>query len=59
MPPAVLLSSQFFMAVFYGLFGVLLATPFAVCIIVLIQMLYVQDVLKDQVRVLGEHGSEG
>lgn len=56
MPPAVLLSSQFFMAIFYGLFGVLLATPLAVCIIVLVQMLYVQDVLKDEVKVLGEHG---
>jgi predicted PurR-regulated permease PerM len=56
MPPAVLLSAQFSMGLFYGLFGVLLATPLAVAIIVLIQMLYVQDVLKDRIRVLGEHG---
>ena len=59
LPPAVLLSAQFAMGLFYGLFGVLLATPTAVVVIVLIQMLYVQDVLKYPVRILGEHGSAG
>ena len=44
------------MGLFYGLFGILLATPMAVVVIVLIQMLYVQGVLKYPVRVLGEHG---
>lgn len=53
--PAVLLFSQFAMAVFYGLFGVLLATPLAIVLIVLVQMLYVQDVVKDPIKVLGEH----
>jgi predicted PurR-regulated permease PerM len=57
LPPAVLLSAQFAMGLFYGLFGVLLATPMAVVIIVLIQMLYVQGVLGYPVRVLGEHGT--
>jgi predicted PurR-regulated permease PerM len=56
MPPALLLSAQFFMGVFYGLFGLLLATPLAVTGTVLVQMLYVQDYLKDSVRVLGQHG---
>ena len=59
LPPAALLSAQFAMGVFYGLFGVLLATPTAVVVIVLVQMLYVQDVLKYPVRILGEHGSAG
>ena len=54
LPPAVLLSAQFSLGIFYGLFGVLLATPLAVTGIVLIQMLYVQDVLRDPVKVLGE-----
>lgn len=55
--PAVLLIAQFLMGVQFGLFGVLLATPLAVAVIVLIQMLYVEDVLGDRVRVLGErHG---
>ena len=56
MPPALLLAAQFFMGVFYGLFGLLLATPLAVTGTVLVQMLYVQDFLKDSVRVLGQHG---
>lgn len=55
MPPALLLSAQFFMGVFYGLFGLLLATPLAVTGVVLVQMLYVQDVLKDPIQVLGQH----
>jgi predicted PurR-regulated permease PerM len=43
------------MGVFYGLFGLLLATPLAVTGVVLVQMLYVQDVLKDPIQVLGQH----
>jgi predicted PurR-regulated permease PerM len=57
LPPAVLLCAQFTMGLFYGLFGILLATPMAVVVIVLIQMLYVQGVLNYPVRVLGEHGT--
>lgn len=55
LPPAILLSMQFAMGIFYGVIGLLLATPLAVALIVLIQMLYVQDLLKDTVEVLGEH----
>jgi predicted PurR-regulated permease PerM len=55
LPPAILLTAQFAMAIFYGLFGVLLATPLTVTLIVLIQMIYVQDVLKDPIAVLGTH----
>jgi predicted PurR-regulated permease PerM len=54
LPPAVLLMAQFLMGVLVGLFGVLLATPLAVAVIVLVQMLYVEDVLGDSVDVLGE-----
>jgi predicted PurR-regulated permease PerM len=54
LPPAVLLMAQFLMGILVGLFGVLLATPLAVAVIVLIQMLYVEDVLGDSVEVLGE-----
>ncbi|NIR60966.1 MAG: AI-2E family transporter [Gammaproteobacteria bacterium] len=54
LPPAVLLTAQVMMGVLFGLMGLLLATPLTVAVIVLIQMLYVQDVLGDRVRVLGE-----
>lgn len=55
LPPAALLSAQFALGYFYGLFGVLLATPLAVVTIVLVQMIYVQDTLGDRVAVLGSH----
>lgn len=55
LPPAFLLAAQFLFGVMMGFFGVLLATPLAVTATALIQMLYVQDVLKDPVKILGEH----
>ncbi len=57
--PAILLSAQFAFGLFYGLFGVLLATPLAVVTMVLIQMLYVEDVIQDPVRVLGQREKKG
>lgn len=53
--PAVLLLAQFALGLFYGLFGVLLATPLAIVVIVLVQMLWVQDVVREPIRVLGDH----
>jgi predicted PurR-regulated permease PerM len=54
LPPAVLLSAQIAAGVLAGATGVLLATPLVVVVIVLLQMLYVEDVLGDSVRVLGQ-----
>ncbi|MFW6006303.1 MAG: AI-2E family transporter [Candidatus Bipolaricaulota bacterium] len=42
-PPAVLLSAQLFIGVLFGFMGVLMATPLAIVIIILVQTLYVQD----------------
>jgi predicted PurR-regulated permease PerM len=53
MPPALLITMQIIMGVLIGPVGVLLATPVAVTIIVIIQMLYIEDVLNDSVRILG------
>lgn len=52
--PAIMLSGQVIMSVLFGLVGLLLATPLLVTLIVPIQMLYVQDVLGDKVKPLGE-----
>lgn len=54
LPPAVLLVSQVAMTGLFGITGLLLATPMAVAIIVIVQMLYVEDALSDRVHVLGE-----
>lgn len=53
LPPVALLVAQFLLGVTVGLFGVLVATPLAVVVIVLIQLLYVRDVLGNDVSVLG------
>jgi len=54
LPPVILITAQIAMGVLAGATGVLLATPLAVCVIVLLQMLYVEDVLGDDVQVLGQ-----
>jgi predicted PurR-regulated permease PerM len=51
----VLITAQLLMGVLFGFLGVVLASPLAVTTIVLVQMLYVQDLLGSRVRVLGQH----
>lgn len=52
--PALLLTVQLMIGVLLGIFGLILATPLMVVVIVIIQTVYVQDVLKDDVEILGE-----
>lgn len=54
LPPAVLISVQLLMAFLFGITGVIFATPVTVAVIVLVQTMYVHDVLEDQVQVLGQ-----
>ena len=54
-PPAAVITAQFIGGISAGAVGVLLATPLTIVAIVLVQMLYVEDVLGDQVPLLGEH----
>jgi predicted PurR-regulated permease PerM len=53
LPPALLISAQILIGVLLGAFGLILATPLMVCVIVAVQMLYVEDALGDTVKVLG------
>lgn len=55
LPPGLLLSVQILSASLFGLGGVVFSTPLTVVAIILLQMLYVQDVLGEEVEVLGEH----
>ena len=55
LPPVALLVAQLTIGYLFGLLGLLLATPLAVVIIVLVQILYIRNVLGDPIRVLGEH----
>ncbi len=54
-PPAFVVAGQFLMAMLVGFYGVLLATPLIVLFTVLVQMLYIQDVLGEPVKILGDH----
>jgi len=54
MAPALLITVQIVMAILFGAMGVLLATPLAVVVIILVQMLYIHDVLGDRMKLLGE-----
>ena len=56
LPPALLLSVQVLSGTFFGLLGVIFSTPLVVVVIVVVQTLYLQDVLGERVAVLGEHG---
>lgn len=58
LPPALLLAFQLLMGVTAGVIGLFMATPLAVALIVAIQMLYVRDVLGDQVSLLGRDSSD-
>lgn len=51
LPPALTVLAQLTMAIFAGLLGVALATPLAAAAVVIVRMLYVEDVLGDRVEV--------
>jgi len=55
LPPAALLAAQLLGGVMFGILGVLLATPLAVAAIIVVQLVYVEDVLGDSATVLGTH----
>jgi predicted PurR-regulated permease PerM len=55
LPPAVTVTAQLVMALFAGLLGLTLATPLAAAAVVLVTMLYVQDVLGRRDVQVGSH----
>ena len=54
-PSATVITAQFIGGIGAGAVGVLLATPLTIVVIVLVQTLYVEDVLGDDILLLGEH----
>ena len=66
-PPALLITVQILLGLWAGVLGLLMATPLTVVVLVAIQMLYIEDVLGDDVEVMGdaeawveeEEGAEG
>lgn len=58
LPPALLMTTQLFMAAFFGAFGLLLAEPLCALGLVLVKMLYVEDTLNEPVSAVAA-GSDG
>jgi predicted PurR-regulated permease PerM len=57
-PPAVLIVGQVIMGVLAGAWGVLIATPLLVVVLVLIQQLYVREYIQKPIKVIGSTDSE-
>ncbi|HYD79581.1 MAG TPA: AI-2E family transporter [Paucimonas sp.] len=55
LPPALTVIMQVLLGTLFGLAGVALATPLTAVLAVLVTMLYVQDVLGDEVRTPSQH----
>jgi predicted PurR-regulated permease PerM len=51
LPPALVLAAQVLMGVLFGAWGIILATPLTAALLVLVQMLYIEDILGDPVKV--------
>lgn len=58
LPPAVLLSGQLLIGILFGFMGVLFASPLCIIMVILVQTLYVEDVLGESVKILGAHTRE-
>lgn len=59
LPPALLLLSQVLFGALFGVLGILLATPLILVLVVVVQMVYVEDVLGDSVALLGQPPESG
>jgi len=58
LPPALVLTAQVLLGLVAGTLGLLVATPLAVVCVVVVQELYIQRVLHEPVKVLGEPSKE-
>jgi predicted PurR-regulated permease PerM len=54
LPPALTIMSQALMAIVFGFLGLMVAVPLVAGLLVPIKMLYVEDVVGDEVSILGE-----
>lgn len=57
-PPAFLITLQLMAGLWAGFLGMLLAPPLAVVVTVLVQMLYLEDILGDSPEVIGENSAD-
>ena len=58
LPPVLTIAALVVLGTLFGFLGLLLATPLLASVLVLVKMLYVQDVLGDPIDVAGEPGAD-
>jgi predicted PurR-regulated permease PerM len=59
LPPVLTIFTQGVMSIVFGFLGLLVAVPMLAAVIVPIKMLYVRDVVGDEVKLPGEDGEDG
>jgi predicted PurR-regulated permease PerM len=55
-PPVITILSQALLATLFGFLGLLLAVPLVASVMIPVKLLYVRDVVGDEVTVPGEDG---
>lgn len=58
LPPALTIAGQILLGVLFGTLGLIFAVPLLATALVLVKMLYVEDVLGEPIKVPGEHHEE-
>jgi predicted PurR-regulated permease PerM len=59
LPPVLTIFTQGVMSIVFGFLGLLVAVPMLAAVIVPVKMLYVRDVVGDEVKLPGEDGKDG
>src|SRR5688500_14607608 len=59
LPPALTVVAQALMALVFGFIGLMVAVPMLAAVMVPIKMLYVEDVVGDQIEVLDDDDDDG
>jgi predicted PurR-regulated permease PerM len=59
LPPVLTIFTQGVMSIVFGFLGLLVAVPMLAAVIVPVKMLYVRDVVGDEVKLPGEDGNDG
>ena len=58
LPPVLVIVSQILLAVLFGFTGLLIAVPLVAAVLVLIKMIYIEDVLDRKITIKGEEKAE-
>ena len=58
LPPVIVIASQILLAAIFGFLGLLIAVPLVAVVLVLVKMMYVEDILDRKIKLKGEQRIE-